>query len=61
VEEAYERTLSALPESAVVKPSTFVIAEHDRKFDPRDEFGSLARFRKLEQGDAALSFYRLKL
>ncbi|HEX6502500.1 MAG TPA: 16S rRNA (guanine(966)-N(2))-methyltransferase RsmD [Terriglobales bacterium] len=56
--EAYEHTLTALERSGMVQPSTLVIAEHDHKFDPGEQFGSLRRSRKLEQGDAALSFYK---
>jgi len=36
-----------------------VIVEHEKKFDPGERFGVLQRFRKLVQGDAALSFYRV--
>jgi 16S rRNA (guanine966-N2)-methyltransferase len=36
-----------------------VIAEHEKKFDPGERFGALQRYRLLQQGDAALSFYRL--
>jgi len=36
-----------------------VIAEHEKKYDPGEEFGALRRFRHLVQGDTALSFYRL--
>jgi hypothetical protein len=43
----------------VLKPESIVIAEHQKKFDPRESFEALVRYRKLEQGDAALSFYRL--
>lgn len=56
--DAYERTLAALGRSGIVQPSSLVIAEHDRKFDPGEQLGSLRRSRKLEQGDAALSFYK---
>jgi hypothetical protein len=41
-----------------VKPEGVVIAEHEKRFDPGDNSGRLARYRKLVQGDAALSFYR---
>jgi hypothetical protein len=34
------------------------IAEHAKRFDPGEVFGELRRYRKLVQGDAALSFYR---
>jgi 16S rRNA (guanine966-N2)-methyltransferase len=54
----YRRVLSALAGSKLLKPSTTIIAEHQRQFDPGEVFRSLARYRKLEQGDSALSFYR---
>jgi 16S rRNA (guanine966-N2)-methyltransferase len=41
-----------------LKTTTIVIAEHEKKFDPGEMFGELKRFRKVKQGDAALSFYR---
>ena len=57
--EAYGETLRTLENSSVVWAMSVVIAEHEKRFDPGDEFGELRRFRKLVQGDAALSFYRL--
>jgi 16S rRNA (guanine966-N2)-methyltransferase len=57
--EAYGETLRALAESSLVWAMSVVIAEHDKKFDPGSEFGALRRFRKLEQGDSTLSFYRM--
>ena len=59
MQSAYRETLRALAESPVVWAMSMVIAEHERKFDPGDEFGHLRRFRKLAQGSAALSFYRM--
>jgi 16S rRNA (guanine966-N2)-methyltransferase len=56
---AYERTLEFLGQSRLVGPSSIVIAEHDKKFDPGESFGALARYRKIAQGDAALSLYRV--
>ena len=56
--EAYAQTLEMLAASSIVGAKTLVIAEHEKKFDPGETFGGLRRFRKLEQGDAALSFYR---
>jgi 16S rRNA (guanine966-N2)-methyltransferase len=56
---AYREILRALAESPVVWAMSMVIAEHDKKFDPGEEFGPLRRFRKLVQGSAALSFYRM--
>jgi 16S rRNA (guanine966-N2)-methyltransferase len=58
LEEAYKDGLRALAELSVLKPNGMVIAEHEKRFDPGDEFVPLRRYRKLEQGDAALSFYR---
>ncbi len=56
---AYEETLTALADSPVIWAMSLVIAEHEKKFDPGDEFGALRRTRKLVQGNAALSFYRI--
>jgi len=55
---AYLQTLEGLSRSQLLKPESIVIAEHQKKFDPGESFQSLVRYRKLEQGDAALSFYR---
>lgn len=57
MQDAYRRILTGLGRSGVLRPSARVIAEHDRKFDPGGEFGTLRRYRTLEQGDRALSFY----
>lgn len=57
LEDEYQRTLSALAESQVLKSESIVVAEHARRYEPGESFGSLNRYRKLEQGDAALSFY----
>lgn len=59
LEEIYPAVLRYLSTSRLVRPATIVIAEHLKKFDPGAEFGRLVRYRKLQQGDAALSFYRL--
>jgi len=55
---AYERTLEFLGQSRMVGPSTIVIVEHEKKYDPGDRIESLVRYRKNVQGDAALSLYR---
>jgi 16S rRNA (guanine966-N2)-methyltransferase len=54
----YQHVLSALGNSKLLKPSATIVAEHQRKFDPGEIFRSVARYRMLEQGDSALSFYR---
>jgi 16S rRNA (guanine966-N2)-methyltransferase len=59
MKDAYRETLRALADSSVVWAMSTVIAEHEKKFDPGEEFGTLRRFRKLVQGSAALSFYRM--
>jgi len=56
---SYERTLGYLSQSRLLQPSTIVIAEHEKKFDPGERFGALLRYRRLDQGDASLGFYRL--
>jgi 16S rRNA (guanine(966)-N(2))-methyltransferase RsmD len=58
LEHAYRDTLGSLGKSPLVKDSTVVIAEHDKKFDPGEDFSPLQRYRRLVQGDAVLSFYR---
>jgi 16S rRNA (guanine966-N2)-methyltransferase len=59
MQEAYQQTLVALADSSLVWAMSLVIAEHEKKFDPGGEFGSLRRTRTLVQGNAALSFYRI--
>ena len=58
--EAYTNTLLALAGSSLICATSLVIAEHEKKFDPGDEFGDLRRYRRLDQGSVALSFYRLR-
>ncbi len=57
----YEATLEFLGGSAIVAPGGRVIVEHRRKFELPERFGELELARVVEQGDAALSFYRLAL
>ena len=57
--QAYEETLGLLSQSRLLRPASVVIAEHEKKFDPGERIGALQRYRLLQQGDAALSFYRL--
>jgi 16S rRNA (guanine966-N2)-methyltransferase len=57
LQNAYRETLEVLASSNLAADAT-VIAEHEKRFDPREKIGALQRTRKLEQGDAALSFYR---
>lgn len=56
----YEAVLERLGgAAALLAPAAWVIAEHARRDDPGAEHGRLRRFRRLEQGDSTLSFYRL--
>jgi 16S rRNA (guanine(966)-N(2))-methyltransferase RsmD len=61
---AYTQSLNLLAASAaaLLAPEAIVIAEHARRGSATlaDTYGALDRYRLLEQGDAALSFYRLK-
>jgi len=59
MKDAYTDTLRALVDSSLIWAMSVVIAEHEKRFDPGEEFGPLRRFRKLVQGSAALSFYRM--
>jgi 16S rRNA (guanine966-N2)-methyltransferase len=59
MEEVYGEVLQVLSQSSLFAPDAVVVAEHDKRFDPGDSFAPLLRYRKLEQGDAVLSFYRL--
>jgi len=58
MEEVYSQTLYSLAQSTLLKPTGLVIVEHQKRFDPGEKFGTLKRYRVLDQGDAALSFYR---
>jgi len=60
MEPAYARVLDFLGESRLLKPASIVVAEHEKHFDPGDTFGALGRYRELRQGDAVLSFYKLR-
>jgi 16S rRNA (guanine966-N2)-methyltransferase len=59
MKQAYGTTLHALTNSSLIWAMSVVIAEHEKQFDPGEEFGSLRRSRLLVQGSTALSFYRM--
>jgi 16S rRNA (guanine966-N2)-methyltransferase len=59
MKDIYAKTLRGLADSSLIWAMSVVIAEHEKKFDPGEEFGALRRFRHLGQGSAALSFYRM--
>lgn len=58
LKDLYRETLLAVAHSPSISVTPAVIAEHEKQFDPGENFGPLERFRKLVQGSAALSFYR---
>jgi 16S rRNA (guanine(966)-N(2))-methyltransferase RsmD len=57
----YDSALEILGESPIVAPGARVIVEHLRKRELPERVGELELARVVEQGDAALSFYRLAL
>jgi 16S rRNA (guanine966-N2)-methyltransferase len=59
--EEYETVLEFLGESSLLAPGGRVIAEHLKKRAMPERVGELDLVRVVEQGDAALSFYRLAL
>jgi 16S rRNA (guanine966-N2)-methyltransferase len=60
-EEEYTRVLEFLDASHLLAPQGIVIVEHWPRLELPDRLIELERTRLLEQGDAALSFYRLAL
>jgi 16S rRNA (guanine966-N2)-methyltransferase len=59
MEAVCRKTLELLAQSSLLAAGGLVIAEHQKKFDPGEQFGELRRYRTLVQGDGALSFYRV--
>jgi 16S rRNA (guanine(966)-N(2))-methyltransferase RsmD len=57
----YESTLTLLGGecSPLLAPEAIVVAEHVKKHELAEAYGSLRRYRLLKQGDASLSFYRI--
>lgn len=56
----YERTLALLGEWALLSADATVIAEHQPKQALAERYGALVRTRTLRQGDAVLTFFRLR-
>lgn len=55
---AYEQVLRIVAQSPLLSESGVLVAEHEKRFDPGDGLGTLRRYRRLDQGDSSLSFYR---
>jgi len=58
-DDGYTQVLEYLDASHLLAPQGIVIAEHSSKLELPERLVRLERTRLLEQGDAALSFYRL--
>jgi 16S rRNA (guanine(966)-N(2))-methyltransferase RsmD len=59
LEQEYLQTLQLLAGASLLRPESLVVAEHLKRFELDTGFGRLSRVRKLEQGDAALTFYAI--
>jgi 16S rRNA (guanine(966)-N(2))-methyltransferase RsmD len=59
MQEAYKTTLTAIADSAVIWAMSLVVAQHEKEFDPGEEFGPLRRVRRLVQANNVLSFFRI--
>ncbi len=57
---AYSQVLRTVSQNGMLAPEGIVIAEHEKRFDPGDGEGKLKRYRRLDQGDSSLSFYRME-
>jgi 16S rRNA (guanine(966)-N(2))-methyltransferase RsmD len=59
--EEYSATLELLGGECarLLTPESVIVAEHRRRQPPAEKYGKLGRYRLREQGDAALSFFRI--
>jgi len=60
LEKIYTQVVDLLSHSRLLAADAVVVVEHSKKLDPGEGVVPPLRYRKLEQGDAALSFYRTK-
>jgi len=56
----YQRVLGFLGEATFLAATSLVIAEHRYSFDLPEAVGNLQRARVLRQGDASLTFYKIR-
>lgn len=54
----YRRILGFFGDRNLLRPGAIVIAEHSRRSPLEGAYGSLERYRVIEQGEAALSFFK---
>ena len=57
--DEYDQALARLGSSRLLRASSAVIVEHEKRFDPGEAHRTLRRYRTLVQGEASLSFYRV--
>lgn len=55
---AYAQVFRIIAQTKILSHSGIVVAEHEKRFDPGNGEKNLARYRRLNQGDSSLSFYR---
>ena len=58
---AYGQTLRVVSQTGLLAPGGILIAEHEKRFDPGPGEGQLQRYRRLDQGESSLSFYRMEV
>ena len=58
---AYAQVLRIISQTGILKQSGIVVTEHEKRFDPGGGENYLTRYRRLNQGDSSLSFYRTNL
>jgi 16S rRNA (guanine(966)-N(2))-methyltransferase RsmD len=56
---AYSHILRIVAQTSLLSDTGILIAEHEKRFDPGDSYGNLVRYRRLNQGESSLSFYRI--
>jgi 16S rRNA (guanine966-N2)-methyltransferase len=56
---AYEQVLRIVAQTGIISETGIVVAEHEKRFDPGEGVKHLRRYRRLDQGDSSLSFYRM--
>ena len=56
---AYAQVLRIVAQTGIISEAGIVVAEHEKRFNPGEGEGRLRRYRRLDQGDSSLSFYRM--
>jgi 16S rRNA (guanine(966)-N(2))-methyltransferase RsmD len=58
---AYGQTIRLAAQTELLAPGGVLVAEHEKRFDPGLGEGNLRRYRRLDQGESSLSFYRMEV